>query len=140
MFLLSLSLFAMYLPLCHHPLFLIPQQLSPTSSLLKSICQIVPSFLDSLSHFSAFPSHLPCPFCQVLFFHSFPFCKSHVYSSLSYLSLFALFFLCVLDSEPAETKGHGGLTLIDVSEREKEEGRERRLWPDKVNSVFPGGN
>lgn len=82
----------------------------------------------------------PVCFVSLVFFFCCSLCKSHLFPSLSYLSLLALVCLCVPDSEPAETKGHGGLTLIDVSDTEEEEVREGWLWPDKVNSVFPSGN
>ncbi len=117
----------------------------PPSSLLN------PATVES--HFIPPPVYLPSlsifPRLIVLFFPSFPLIlpvrfpffslnKSLLFPSLLYRSRLPHPFLCVPDSESVETKGHGGLTLIDALDRgEEEEGREGWLWADKVNSVFP---
>lgn len=133
--LLSLYL-SLCLPLCHHPLFLILPRLNPTLSLLQSIYRVCLSIFPWLIVLFLCP-----PLSSTLSvsqFLLFPLCKSHLFPSLLYVSRPPFPFLCVPDSEPVETKGHGGLTLIDASDRGEEgEGREGWLWADKVNSVFP---
>lgn len=114
---LSLSL-SLCLLLCHHPLFLIPQRLNPTLSLLQSICQVSLSIFPWLIVlFFCLPLSSTLSVCWFLFF---PLHKTHLFPLL-YLSHPPLPFLCVPDSEPVGTKGHGGLTLIDVSDRGEEE-------------------
>lgn len=90
--------------------FIPPQVCLPNLSVYLCLAHCLVSLSSCLIHPVRFVSFFP------------PLYKSHLFPSLLYLSRLALVFLCVSDSEPAETKGHGGLTLIDVSDREEEEG------------------
>ena len=108
--------------------FIPPQVYLPSLSVYLPLAHCVVSLSSHLIH--------PVGLSVSPFF--FSLCKSPPFPSLLYFSHLPLLFLCVPDSEPVETQGYGGLTLIDASDRREEvEEREGWLWADKVNSVFP---